>query len=143
MVADPDGEAFGLGGLLALLSGFGVPTAVLRFTQGESSTLHGRPGDLRIVRSGELTCATRELGRARGTGRLPGRSSRRRPVPRLAAEVTRLIGEQRPTHLLVFDTGGITGHRDHQRARAPRCSPPAERVSPSWRGPCPGAWRNS
>ncbi len=44
VVAHPDDESFGLGGLLALLSGGGVPTTVLCFTHGEASTLHGRPG---------------------------------------------------------------------------------------------------
>ncbi|WP_416986191.1 PIG-L deacetylase family protein [Streptomyces sp. T028] len=62
VLAHPDAESFGLGGLLTLLSGSGVPTAVLRFTHGESSTPHSRHGDLRIVRSGELACAARELG---------------------------------------------------------------------------------
>ncbi|WP_406482920.1 PIG-L deacetylase family protein [Streptomyces sp. NBC_01615] len=38
------------------------------------------------------------------------------PSYRLTAQVTRLIGEGRPSHLLVFDTGGVTGRRDHQRA---------------------------
>ncbi|MEU9276265.1 PIG-L deacetylase family protein, partial [Streptomyces sp. NPDC048342] len=117
VVAHPDDESFGLGGLLALLAESGVPTAVLCFTHGESSTLHGRPGDLHTVRADELACAARELGvegvelTGHPDGALDGI-----PVPRLAAEVTRLIGERRPTHLLVFDTGGVTGHRDHQRA---------------------------
>ncbi|MFJ9122425.1 PIG-L deacetylase family protein [Streptomyces sp. NPDC102394] len=117
VVAHPDDESFGLGGLLALLSGSGVPTAVLCFTHGEASTLHGRPGDLHALRADELACAARELGVERvelsgyPDGVLDGV-----PVSRLAAEVTRLIDEQRPTHLLVFDTGGVTGHRDHQQA---------------------------
>ncbi|WP_234544881.1 hypothetical protein, partial [Streptomyces shenzhenensis] len=46
---------------LALLADSGVPTAVLCFTHGESSTLH-RPGDLHTVRADELACAARELG---------------------------------------------------------------------------------
>jgi LmbE family N-acetylglucosaminyl deacetylase len=51
VVAHPDDESFGLGGLLALLSDAGVPAAVLCFTHSEVSTLHGRPGDLRTVRA--------------------------------------------------------------------------------------------
>ncbi|MFR0355666.1 PIG-L deacetylase family protein [Streptomyces sediminimaris] len=117
VVAHPDDESFGLGGLLAMLSDSGVPTAVLCFTHGEASTLHGRPGDLRTVRVDELTHAARELGvgQVELTGH-PDGALADVPVPRLAAEVTRLIGEQHPTHLLVFDTGGVTGHRDHQQA---------------------------
>ncbi|WP_427164613.1 PIG-L deacetylase family protein [Streptomyces sp. C1-1] len=117
VVAHPDDESFGLGGLLALLTGGGVPAAVLCFTHGEASTLHGRPGDLHTLRADELACAARELGVERveladhADGALVDI-----PLPRLAAEVARLIGEQRPSHLLVFDMGGVTGHRDHQRA---------------------------
>jgi len=62
VVAHPDDESFGLGGFPALLFGGGVPTAVLCFTRGEASTLHGRPGDLHTVRADELACAARELG---------------------------------------------------------------------------------
>ncbi|MGW3104268.1 PIG-L deacetylase family protein [Streptomyces sp. NPDC001100] len=117
VVAHPDDESFGLGALLALLSDGGVPTTVLCFTHGEASTLHGRPGDLHTVRAGELARAARELGVQRvelaghpdgGLGDIPSY--------RLTAHVTRLIGEERPSHLLVFDTGGVTGHRDHRRA---------------------------
>lgn len=117
VVAHPDDESFGLGGLLALLSASGVPTAVLCFTHGEMSTLHGRPGDLHIVRASELACATRELGveRVELAGH-PDGSLDGVPVSRLAAEVTRVMGEHRPTHLLVFDLGGVTGHRDHRSA---------------------------
>ncbi|MFJ9539745.1 PIG-L deacetylase family protein [Streptomyces sp. NPDC101225] len=117
VVAHPDDESFGLGGLLALLSDSGVPAAVLCLTHGEASTLHGRPGDLHAVRADELARAARELGVTRvelaghPDGGLTGI-----PPHRLAAEVTRLLDEQRPSHLLVFDEGGVTGHRDHQQA---------------------------
>ncbi|MFD1662349.1 PIG-L deacetylase family protein [Streptomyces caeni] len=117
VVAHPDDESFGLGALLDLLSGGGVPTTVLCFTHGEASTLHGRPGDLHTVRADELACAARELG----VGRVeltdhPDGALVRLSLLGLAAEVTRLIDEQRPSHLLVFDTGGVSGHQDHQRA---------------------------
>ncbi|MFD5256379.1 PIG-L deacetylase family protein [Streptomyces bobili] len=117
VVAHPDDESFGLGGLLALLSDRGVPTAVLCFTHGEASTLHGRPGDLHTVRAGELARAAQELGvkRVELAGH-PDGGLVDVPLPPLAAEVARLIGEQCPSHLLVFDSGGVTGHRDHQRA---------------------------
>ncbi|MGQ4383510.1 PIG-L family deacetylase [Streptomyces sp. SAS_270] len=143
VVAHPDDESFGLGGLLALLSDSGVPTAVLCFTHGEASTLHGRPGDLRTVRVAELACAARELGveRVELTGH-PDGALDDMPLLLLAAEVTRLIDEQRPTHLLVFDTGASPGTGTINGPPAPRCSPPTGRASPSWGGPCRGTWRN-
>jgi N-acetylglucosamine malate deacetylase 2 len=62
VVAHPDDESFGLGGLLALFNERAVPTGVLCFTHGEASTLHGRPGDLHALRADELACAAGELG---------------------------------------------------------------------------------
>ncbi|MEU9385149.1 PIG-L family deacetylase [Streptomyces sp. NPDC048279] len=114
VVAHPDDESFGLGGLLALLSDTGVPTAVLCFTHSEMSTLHGRPGDLRTVRADELAGAARELGVARvelsGTDWTSGRRAARHPgaPPRRG----RVSPHRRaaPSHLLVFDTVGFTGH---------------------------------
>ncbi|WP_405521843.1 hypothetical protein OG426_01640 [Streptomyces canus] len=38
------------------------------------------------------------------------------PRHRLASETARLIGERRPSRILVFDPGCVTGHRDHQLA---------------------------
>lgn len=117
VVAHPDDESFALGALLDRVAGCGVATAVLCFTHGEASTLHGRPGDLRRVRARELQVAAGILGVARvelldyPDGRLDDV-----PVPELAGHVGRLIEQWRPTHLLVFDEGGVTGHRDHQQA---------------------------
>ncbi|MEN1890859.1 PIG-L family deacetylase [Streptomyces mirabilis] len=104
VVAHPDDESFGLGGLLTPLSDGGVPTTVLCFTHGEASTLHGRPGDLHTVRAGELACAAWELGvhRVELAGH-PDGALVDIALPRLAAEVARLVGEQRPSHLLVFE----------------------------------------
>ncbi|MFG2029367.1 PIG-L family deacetylase [Streptomyces sp. NPDC048825] len=117
VVAHPDDESFRLGGLLALLSARGVPTTVLCFTHGEASTLHAGPGDLRTVRADELACAARELGVERvELADYPDDGLAAVPLGRLAARVGRLITERRPTHLLVFDTTGVTGHRDHRRA---------------------------
>ncbi|WP_354671292.1 PIG-L family deacetylase [Streptomyces sp. S.PB5] len=84
---------------------------------GSTAAGRGLPDGIRRVPAGELACAARELGveRVELAGHLDGALDNV-PVPRLAAEVTRLIGEQCPTHLLVLDTGGVTGHRDHQRA---------------------------
>lgn len=117
VVAHPDDESFGLGAVLAELISQGARASVLCFTHGEASTLHGSPGELAVIRSRELTDAGAALGLSRvelhdyPDGNLAGV-----PIDELAAHVLRLIGEERPSHLLVFDVGGVTGHPDHQHA---------------------------
>ncbi|MFI6402264.1 hypothetical protein [Streptomyces sp. NPDC050548] len=63
------------------------------------------------------------------------------PLSRLAARVGRLVTERRPSHLLVFDTTGVTGHRDHRRAPRRPLPPPVEGQSRSSAGPCRGRSR--
>ena len=65
VVAHPDDESFGLGALLSEASGAGSRAGVLCLTHGEASTLHGRDGDLRTIREGELRAAAARLGRRR------------------------------------------------------------------------------
>ncbi|MCC9710940.1 PIG-L family deacetylase [Streptomyces sp. MNU76] len=91
VVAHPDDESFGLGGLLALLSGSGVPTPVLCFTHGESSTLHGRPGS--VPRSARSACRRSRRARSRASSAVsaahaPGSPPWSRPTSR----ATRLMG---------------------------------------------------
>jgi LmbE family N-acetylglucosaminyl deacetylase len=117
VVAHPDDESFGLGGLLALLFARGVPTTVLCLTHGEASTLHAGPGELRTLRADELACAARELGVERvELAAYPDGALAAVPLCRLAARVGRLITERRSSHLLVFDTIGVIGHGDHRWA---------------------------
>jgi LmbE family N-acetylglucosaminyl deacetylase len=92
---------------------------VLCFTHGEASTLHTRPGELAQVRASELRAAATILGVDRvellayPDGRLTDTS-----VDELAAHAERMIAAVGPSHLLVFDDTGITGHPDHLRATA-------------------------
>jgi len=142
VVAHPDDESFGLGALPALLSDDGVPTTVLCFTHGEASTLHGRPGDLHTVRAGELARAAREPGVQRvelaghpdgGLGDIPSY--------RLTAHVTRLIGEERPSHVFVSDTVGVTGTGTINEPPRPHCRPharPPGRCRGAGLDPAPG-----
>ncbi|WP_406369498.1 PIG-L family deacetylase [Streptomyces sp. NBC_00647] len=74
VVAHPDDEVFGLGGLLILLADGGTLTAVHCFTHGRTSTPHGRPGD-------PHTAGSEHPHRRRGHPQAPttrGRASRRR-----------------------------------------------------------------
>ncbi|MGE5132879.1 MAG: PIG-L deacetylase family protein [Gemmatimonadota bacterium] len=119
VVAHPDDESFGLGGVLERLAAGGAATAVLCFTHGEASTLHGLDRDLGTVRPAEFAAATRVLGIERAELlAYPDGALGRVPVADLAGHVTRLARQVRPTHLLAFDTGGITGHPDHTSATA-------------------------
>mgnify|MGYP003525391158 CR=1 FL=1 len=117
VVAHPDDESFGLGALITALTDRAVPVWVLSFTRGEASTLHDHPGDLAAIRADELRAAATVLGVDRvelldhPDGALAGVD-----LATLTAPVLAMIGQLRPSHLLVFDQGGITGHPDHVRA---------------------------
>ena len=113
----PYGESFGLGAVLAGFADAGAAVAVLCFTHGESSTLHGIEGDLASLRAAELSGAARVLGVDPvrlvdyPDGALAGVD-----VDALSAHVLDLAGEVGADGLLVFDTDGVTGHPDHARA---------------------------
>lgn len=117
VVAHPDDESFALGALLDRLADGGARSAVLCFTSGEASTLHLGAGKLSAIRAGELRAAAAVLRLNRvellhyPDGGLAGV-----PVGELAHHVLRLIADERPSHLLVFDRGGVTGHPDHDGA---------------------------
>ncbi|MFR9775762.1 PIG-L deacetylase family protein [Micromonospora sp. MS34] len=119
VIAHPDDESFGLGAVIDWFTEQGVPVGVLCFTHGEASTLHAAPGDLATIRATELRAAAGILGVSPvrlldyADGRLDQTA-----VAELAGQVIRLIDEMNPSHLLVFDEGGITGHPDHQAATA-------------------------
>ena len=116
VVAHPDDESFGLGGILAAFTDAGAATMVLSFTHGEASTL-GMSSTLGEVRARELTSAADVLGGA-GVRLLsyPDGQLLSMPLERLAEDVRACILELQPDALLVFDEGGITGHPDHCRA---------------------------
>ena len=117
VVAHPDDECFGLGAVLAGFVDAGAAVAVLCFTHGESSTLHGVNGDLGSVRAAELAGAARVLGA--DPVRLvdyPDGALAEVDVDDLAAHVLDLAAAVEADGLLVFDTDGVTSHPDHARA---------------------------
>ncbi len=122
VVAHPDDESFGLGGLLAAFGEQGARLAVLCFTRGEASTLHGVSGDLADIRAREIAAAAEELGvgtvdlHSYPDGCLPGM-----PVQELATHVIVLAQRLDARGLLVFDPAGVTGHPDHRQATAAAC----------------------
>lgn len=117
VVAHPDDESFGLGAVLAEFVAAGATPAVLCFTHGEASTIHGVEGDLRVIRSAELAEAARLLGLA-GVDLLdePDGGLATVAPERLAAAVRETAQRRAADGLIVFDTNGITGHPDHQAA---------------------------
>jgi LmbE family N-acetylglucosaminyl deacetylase len=117
VVAHPDDESFGLGAVLAGFAAAGARAAVLSFTHGEASTLHGVEGDLATLREAELRAAAAQLGLAdvvlssHADGAL-GQVD----LSTLEHEIESVVDGTLAQGLLVFDPSGITGHPDHQRA---------------------------
>ena len=115
--AHPDDESFGLGAVLAHLATDGTKLAVLCFTHGEASTLHGVDGDLNVIRAAELEAASDHLG----VGHIelldyPDGGLKAQPRDALVEHILQTAADIDPDWLLVFDQGGITGHPDHQAA---------------------------
>jgi LmbE family N-acetylglucosaminyl deacetylase len=119
VVAHPDDESFGLGAILSRFVADGAVPAVLCFTHGEASTLHGVTGDLREVRAGELKAAAAVLGL--GEVELldhPDGGLAALDDGVLAAAVSVTARRLTADGLLVFGPSGITGHPDHVAATA-------------------------
>lgn len=119
VVAHPDDESFGLGAVLTAFVEAGATVAVLCFTHGEASTLHGAEGDLDVIRAAELAGAARVLGAApvRLLDFPDGALSEVR-LDELTGPVVAMAAQVRAEGLLVFDADGVTGHPDHVRATA-------------------------
>jgi LmbE family N-acetylglucosaminyl deacetylase len=117
VVAHPDDESFGLGGVIHQLTSHGTAVHVLCFTHGEASTIKEISSDLRRVRESELRLASAELGVTSVTlldfadGQLAEAGD-----AALADQAIGLAARLKPDGLLVFDETGITGHPDHQAA---------------------------
>ncbi|MHA6523735.1 PIG-L deacetylase family protein [Tessaracoccus sp. G1721] len=116
VVAHPDDESFGLGGVIGRLVDDGADVSVLCLTAGEASTLGAAP-DLARTRALELEAAAEVLGcrsttlLAHPDGGLRGREQE------LVADVELAVDTAAPDGLLVFAVeGGVTGHPDHEAA---------------------------
>lgn len=115
VVAHPDDESFGLGGVLAAFVDQATRVGVLCFTHGEASTLGAGAGPLGERRAAELEAAAAVLGvdgvecHAYPDGQLG-----RVPVEELVGRISDRAGGAGV--LLTFDDGGITAHPDHVAA---------------------------
>lgn len=116
VVAHPDDESFGLGGVLAALAVLGADIRVLCLTAGEASTL-GAVADLAEIRRDELSAAAAGLGIGDVAlldfpdGGLDGVDP-----DALDAVVVDALGTA--ATLVVFESSGVTGHPDHRAATA-------------------------
>ena len=120
VVAHPDDESFGLGGIIAALVDGGVAVDVLCFTRGEASTLGRRPGaDLGQLRAAELASAGEELGVGRtALHDWPDGALGDAALDELVERATGMARAAAADAVLVFDPSGVTGHPDHRRATA-------------------------
>ncbi len=119
VVAHPDDESFGLGGVLGAFVGDGARVSVLSLTQGEASTLGVSTQPLAELRATELRAAAESLGvadaelRSFPDGRL-GQVARHLLVAEVVAAARRAGAEG----LVVFEPSGVSGHPDHAAATA-------------------------
>jgi LmbE family N-acetylglucosaminyl deacetylase len=119
VLAHPDDESLGLGGILATYAAEGVETYVVTATRGERGRFFdnsARPSDEEVgrVREGELRAACRELGVREVVllDYLDGRLDQAEPaeaIGRIAAQYRRL----RPHVVVTFGFDGVYGHPDH------------------------------
>lgn len=117
VVAHPDDESFGLGGIIAAFVAAGSRVGLVCFTHGERSTLGG--GDLFTLRAQELSAAATVLGMS--WCRLlshPDGQLAAQPTDVFASEVEDAARETGAELLLAFDDEGVTGHPDHKAATA-------------------------
>ena len=117
VVAHPDDESFGLGAVLTALRDARADVSVLCLTRGEASTLHGVPGDLTALRTGELAAAAEELGV--GDVALltyPDGALGDVDPDELTEQVVTAARRTGADALVGFDLTGVTGHRDHAAA---------------------------
>ncbi|MHB8324418.1 MAG: PIG-L deacetylase family protein [Candidatus Dormibacteria bacterium] len=111
VVAHPDDESFGLGGILAALVLAGVKVRLLCLTAGEASTI-GAGSDLAARRRIELGEAAERLGIATShLESLPDGGLSDLPAAQLPAMVAAHLAAA--DAVAVFEPGGVTGHPDH------------------------------
>ena len=130
VLAHPDDETFGMGGMLALYAQRGVDVHLICATRGELGDIDPeykeRIKSAACLRTQELRCATEILGieqlhflNYRDSG-MPGSEANRhpkalaaQPIEKVAGEVAHLIRQVRPDVVVTFDPIGGYRHPDH------------------------------
>jgi LmbE family N-acetylglucosaminyl deacetylase len=122
VLAHPDDESLGLGGVLAKYAAEGVETYLVTATRGEGGRYHehrdgpGHPGRERLgeIRESEVRCAAQELG-VRDLwllGYKDGGLDQADPRA-IVSEIAGRIRKARPQVVLTFPPDGAYGHPDH------------------------------
>jgi N-acetyl-1-D-myo-inositol-2-amino-2-deoxy-alpha-D-glucopyranoside deacetylase len=129
VVAHPDDETFGCGGVIAHAGAAGAEVVVCSATRGElgedhSATTDG-PDELGALRVAELEAAGAVLGAVRTVVLGLGDSGWDGPEPdgslcavdpgAVVAAVRELLEAERPDVVVTMDPSGSDGHRDHVR----------------------------
>lgn len=119
VLAHPDDESLGVGGMLARYAAEGVGTYLVTATSGEA----GWPGDpeahpgeqqLAQIREGELRRAAEILNiRAFSLLRYPDGGLANAPFQTVIAKIVQAIRLIRPQVVVTFGPDGATGHPDH------------------------------
>ena len=119
VLAHPDDESLGIGGLLAASAARGVETYLVTATRGERGrffTNENRPDDAEVgrVREAELRAAARTLGvrEVEFLDYVDGALDRvdaREAIGRIVGHLRRV----RPQVVVTFDSFGLYGHPDH------------------------------
>jgi len=122
VLAHPDDESLGVGGVLAKYAAEGVEVYLVTATRGEGGRYHehrdgpGHPGPERLgeIREAEVRCAAQALG-VRGfwlLGYKDGRLDEANPRE-IVSRIAGRIREVRPQVMLTFPPDGAYGHPDH------------------------------
>lgn len=119
VLAHPDDETLGLGGVLARYAAEGVLTSVVTATRGQrgrhkDGTAHPGPEALGRIREAELRCAAGVLG-VREVHVLGywDRDLDQAPVPEVVRAIVSHLRRLRPHVVLTFAPDGAYGHPDH------------------------------
>jgi LmbE family N-acetylglucosaminyl deacetylase len=123
VLAHPDDESLGFGGVLAKCAAAGIETSLITATRGERGRFHGRPGDaaehpgapaLGAIREQELRRAASALG-IRDLSLLDYMDSEldRAPHAQVTAEIVSHLRRVQPDVVVTFGPEGAYGHPDH------------------------------